>query len=378
MSPGSNTESYLAFAHIRLRENPGKNLNQAEPPHKCDKPRSTSKTAARKSRNTPAQRANQRNSGSEEDTDTNQTIQAMFSNILAELKDLKKQNTDFKAETRKDIADLREEIKGFDKRIEEKCNNLETRVRNLDNTMDERTTHIEKKLRSLEEAEERRQRRERRQNIIIKNKEIRPDNHEEMTNKVNEILAKVEFNKPYSKVMYICKDYSDRGLARVELASMEDKMTIMKNKHKLAGEECFIDDDMTLQERSIQTQLRNLATEERNKGNNVKVGYQKILINDRWIRWNELPQAKTRRNHGTCPNQKTRSGHNNKSASQEQALCNKQQLRTTKSANGISQHTSTDTTPTYHQTRIQNSHTKREHTQDRRKRRGAKLCSKKH
>lgn len=216
----------------------------------------------------------------------------MFSNILAELKDLKKQNTDFKAETRKDIADLREEIKGFDKRIEEKCNNLETRVRNLDNTMDERTTHIEKKLRSLEEAEERRQRRERRQNIIIKNKEIRPDNHEEMTNKVNEILAKVEFNKPYSKVMYICKDYSDRGLARVELASMEDKMTIMKNKHKLAGEECFIDDDMTLQERSIQTQLRNLATEERNKGNNVKVGYQKILINDRWIRWNELPQAK--------------------------------------------------------------------------------------
>ncbi|KAJ4433336.1 hypothetical protein ANN_15595 [Periplaneta americana] len=28
ISPGSNTESYPAFAHIRLRENPGKNLNQ--------------------------------------------------------------------------------------------------------------------------------------------------------------------------------------------------------------------------------------------------------------------------------------------------------------------------------------------------------------
>ena len=40
----------------------------------------------------------------------------MFSNILAELKDLKKQNTDFKAETKKDIADLREEIKGYDKK----------------------------------------------------------------------------------------------------------------------------------------------------------------------------------------------------------------------------------------------------------------------
>ncbi|KAJ4441315.1 hypothetical protein ANN_11169 [Periplaneta americana] len=30
MSPGSNTESYPAFAHIGLRENPGKNLNQSE------------------------------------------------------------------------------------------------------------------------------------------------------------------------------------------------------------------------------------------------------------------------------------------------------------------------------------------------------------
>ncbi|KAJ4434534.1 hypothetical protein ANN_23096 [Periplaneta americana] len=29
MSPGSNTESYPAFAPIRLRENPGKNLNQS-------------------------------------------------------------------------------------------------------------------------------------------------------------------------------------------------------------------------------------------------------------------------------------------------------------------------------------------------------------
>ncbi|KAJ4427970.1 hypothetical protein ANN_23983 [Periplaneta americana] len=30
MSPGSNTESYPAFAHIGLRENPGKNLNEVE------------------------------------------------------------------------------------------------------------------------------------------------------------------------------------------------------------------------------------------------------------------------------------------------------------------------------------------------------------
>ncbi|KAJ4435985.1 hypothetical protein ANN_18609 [Periplaneta americana] len=31
MSPGSSTESYPAFAHIGLRENPGKNLKQMSP-----------------------------------------------------------------------------------------------------------------------------------------------------------------------------------------------------------------------------------------------------------------------------------------------------------------------------------------------------------
>ncbi|KAJ4436812.1 hypothetical protein ANN_16944 [Periplaneta americana] len=33
MSPGSSTESYPAIAHIGLRENPGKNLNQIS--HRC-------------------------------------------------------------------------------------------------------------------------------------------------------------------------------------------------------------------------------------------------------------------------------------------------------------------------------------------------------
>ncbi|KAJ4450901.1 hypothetical protein ANN_02335 [Periplaneta americana] len=38
MSPGSNTESYPAFAHIGLRENPGKNLNQVTCPDRESNP----------------------------------------------------------------------------------------------------------------------------------------------------------------------------------------------------------------------------------------------------------------------------------------------------------------------------------------------------
>ncbi|KAJ4433095.1 hypothetical protein ANN_15352 [Periplaneta americana] len=38
MSPGSNTESYPAFAHLGLRENPGKNLNQVTCPDRESNP----------------------------------------------------------------------------------------------------------------------------------------------------------------------------------------------------------------------------------------------------------------------------------------------------------------------------------------------------
>ncbi|KAJ4437059.1 hypothetical protein ANN_17194 [Periplaneta americana] len=38
MSPGSNTESYPAFAHIGSRENPGKNLNQVTSPDRESNP----------------------------------------------------------------------------------------------------------------------------------------------------------------------------------------------------------------------------------------------------------------------------------------------------------------------------------------------------
>ncbi|KAJ4450007.1 hypothetical protein ANN_01414 [Periplaneta americana] len=38
MNPGSSTESYPAFAHIELRENPGKNLNQVTCPDRESNP----------------------------------------------------------------------------------------------------------------------------------------------------------------------------------------------------------------------------------------------------------------------------------------------------------------------------------------------------
>lgn len=74
---------------------------------------------------------------------------------------------------------------------------------------------------------------------------------------------------------------------------MDDKIAVMRNKNKLKGEDCYIDADLTRQEREIQQALRTRAREEREKGNIVKVSYQKLLINDQWVNWQTLlqPQA---------------------------------------------------------------------------------------
>ena len=70
-----------------------------------------------------------------------------------------------------------------------------------------------------------------------------------------------------------------------EVGTWEKKREIMSRKKELrAG--IFIDDDLTRMEREMQTQLREKAKEEREKGNKVKVGYGKIMTEDSWYRWN--------------------------------------------------------------------------------------------
>ncbi|KAK9708134.1 hypothetical protein QE152_g27364 [Popillia japonica] len=52
----------------------------------------------------------------------------------------------------------------------------------------------------------------------------------------------------------------------------------MSNKQKLKGKRVYIDDDLTKREREIQGRLIEVAKAERNRGKQVRVGYQKISV----------------------------------------------------------------------------------------------------
>ena len=226
---------------------------------------------------------------SEEEEETKETeIKTMFSNILTELKTLKEQNETFRNETKKDIEELKAEIKGIDKNMMERCGSLETKINYVENNTNEKITQMEREITRIQEAEERRQRREKRNNIVVKSKEIDKASPPELVEKVKAIIQKTENNIEISNAIYIGKNSMDMGLIRVELRCLEDKIAIMKNKNKLQGTDIYIDDDLTKQEREIQRTLRMRAREEREKGNEARVGYQKLMINNNWVNWKEL------------------------------------------------------------------------------------------
>ena len=77
----------------------------------------------------------------------------------------------------------------------------------------------------------------------------------------------------------------------VELDNEEYKWKIMKNKSKLKEvnePKVFINDGMNKTEREIQALIRSKAKEERAKGSDVKIRFQKVSINGAVWKWNKV------------------------------------------------------------------------------------------
>ncbi|KAF2885784.1 hypothetical protein ILUMI_20389 [Ignelater luminosus] len=79
---------------------------------------------------------------------------------------------------------------------------------------------------------------------------------------------------------------SGQRIVMAKCEALEQKLQIIKAKSKLKGTQCFIEDDLTKEERKIQAILRNKARNEREKRNTAKIGYTKLIVNDEVWEWN--------------------------------------------------------------------------------------------
>lgn len=82
-----------------------------------------------------------------------------------------------------------------------------------------------------------------------------------------------------------------RKMYVIKMESAEDKKEIMQNKAKLKQMEdtkVYINDDLTKYERTKEKLIRLKALEEKEKGKNVKVGYNKLIVDGKVWRWNRF------------------------------------------------------------------------------------------
>ena len=191
-------------------------------------------------------------------------------------------------------------IKKSNKRMEENNKELKeefiryrVQMEQENKLLKDKVEKLESKVLLIEEREEKREKQEKRNNLIISEKlekEIKenPDELKKHTKEICESLTGMVVN--IKSIYHLATNKAGLDIVKVELESFEEKRRVMKNKFKLAQrqERIYIDEDLTRNEANIQRILRERARQEKQRGNSVKIGYKKLLLNGKWVAYEDL------------------------------------------------------------------------------------------
>lgn len=239
--------------------------------------------------------------------------------LIAILKEIKEEMV----ETRKEIKEMKMKVSYFEKgwkvkekRLEERMEKIEKKIKEVEAKKKEEKEIIKKdieevvagmmetwrrpekpegsqeskiaeetkkEVRKLKRIIEDKERKERKNNIVIRGlKNEKGDARE--TGK--EFLEK-EF-RMRGKIKHIRTEGKEkREVLIVEMEDWQAKENIMTAKSRLRGRNIFIDHDLTKEEREVQRKLRERVRKEREAGKKAKVGYRKVIIEGKVYMWNE-------------------------------------------------------------------------------------------
>lgn len=201
--------------------------------------------------------------------------------IVQKLEEIKKE---LKDEFNKNHADLKADITKINEEFQKAKREWDKKAE----VWQKEKIDMGNRIKNLEERLERQDREKRRNNLVIKGVKRDENQIEEQVEQL--IKDKLKLSTKVKKG-YTVKAKDDKQIIIVEMNSWEHKKDIMIRKGLLQSTNIWIENDLTFEESKIQAQLRKVMQEEKDKGNRVKMGYQKIIINGEKYEWNPSAQG---------------------------------------------------------------------------------------
>lgn len=196
----------------------------------------------------------------------------MAEELKETMKQIMKEMSDNMAEQLKEMT---KEIRGIREEQQEYRRDIQA-LKEENQKLNKTVTILENKIEYMEKKEKK-------CNVIIKGLHVKEN---DVNEKVNTMLQeKLDIGIKVKTIMIIPNNKGPIIVAQTE--SWKDKEAIMKSKNKLNGTNIYIENDLTVEERVIQTTLRKMAKDEREKGNKVVVKYNKIIINNKTWVWDK-------------------------------------------------------------------------------------------
>ncbi|RLU18088.1 hypothetical protein DMN91_010331 [Ooceraea biroi] len=164
-----------------------------------------------------------------------------------------------------------------EKIIEERLNELETK--------EEQMEMMIARMKQLERKDDERERRERRNNIIMKGEGIPTEGSPKEIIKQT-LRQELQIEADIEDAYWIKREQGRRMLV-AKLGSWQQKKEILIKKSKMKGKKLYIDNDLTKKERDVQKEITGIVRTKRERGEEVKIGYKKLIANGKTFIWEE-------------------------------------------------------------------------------------------
>lgn len=191
-------------------------------------------------------------------------------------------------EIRENLKTVGDDIRELGRQLKENKEEVEVIKREINGIKladGKEKAEIVNKLGSVENRLESIERDKIRNNLVVSGIEVEDQGEEQIKKTMQEMLEKqlgirVEIERA-TKI--------NRQKCVIKIKEWRDKIRILTEKRKLRGGTIYIDSDLTKKQREVQKKIRDEAKKQRESGKAVKVGYNRLTVNNEiWVWNNEL------------------------------------------------------------------------------------------